>query len=593
MKTKVVNDFIEPIAYRTRSRIQKLKNKRENLGWVSATKIHNYMVNDGICDWLRLYGKNTKVNYKRQVVKHYEKNFTDFLMTKGIEFEKEIIKYLKKKYKCIKVADFYTLSDTKKTIKFMKQGIPIIYSAPIYNPDNKTYGIIDLLVRSDYINKIFNKNILSEREETLYSPLLDSNYHYRVIDIKYSTLNLASDGKHIINSGRIPAYKSQVYIYNRAISNIQGYDPNCAYIMGRRWNYSSKGVKYSGDSCMDTLGTVDFNTYDSKYITKTSKAIAWYRDVMENGINWTLYPPSKPELYPNMCIDSNKFNEMKNKVANNIGEITMLWNCGIKNRENAMKNGVDSWRDKRCNSKILGFNENSKNGRIINKLISINRDENVDILPNKLKNIRKKKWLKENKYEMFVDFETFNDVCMDIIDIPKQTKYNMIFMIGIGMRDRQNNWSYKSFIANKSTKDEELRIMNEFINFYEMYNNPPVYYWSAEENFWNYASNYHDINHHINWIDICDIFKSEEIVIKNCFGFGLKEITKNMRELGMIDTQLQSECSNGMMAMLKAWRTYKLNNPSSTPIMKDIEKYNEFDCKALFDIINFLRNKYN
>ena len=99
------------------------------------------------------------------------------------------------------------------------------------------------------------------------------------------------------------------------ISNLQGYDPNCAYIMGRRWKYSSKGKHYSGDNCMDKLGTVDFNDYDIKYITKTSQFLSWYRDVMENGINWTLYPPSKPELYPNMSIDSNNFNEMKNKVA--------------------------------------------------------------------------------------------------------------------------------------------------------------------------------------------------------------------------------------------------------------------------------------
>ena len=42
----------------------------------------------------------------------------------------------------------------------MKQGIPIIHSAPIYNRKNNTYGIIDLLVRSDYINKLFQEDIL-------------------------------------------------------------------------------------------------------------------------------------------------------------------------------------------------------------------------------------------------------------------------------------------------------------------------------------------------------------------------------------------------------------------------------------------------
>ena len=79
-----------------------------------------------------------------------------------------------------------------------------------------------------------------------------------------------------------------------------------------------------------------------------------------------------------------------------------------------------------------------------------------------------------------------------------------------------------------------------------------------------------------------------------CFGFGLKEICRTMKGHNMISTKLESECNNGMMAMIKAINCYKsVDNPSESPIMKDIEKYNEYDCKALFDIMNFLRKTYN
>ena len=255
-----------PIATRTRSRINRGKERSDV--WVSATSTHNYMLNDGVCDWLKLYGKAENIVYKKTTNK-YDDKFTNFIMSRGNDFETKIIKYLKTKFSCIKVADFYTLSDANKTFEFMKQGIPIICSAPIYNQYNKTYGIIDLLVRSDYINKIFDTPTLSKQEEKFRAHNLGGDYHYRVIDIKYSTLNLSSDGIHLLNNSRTPAYKSQLYVYNEAISQIQGYNPMCAYIMGRRWKYTCKGVNYSGDRCDDRLGKVDFYGYDYDFVNKS------------------------------------------------------------------------------------------------------------------------------------------------------------------------------------------------------------------------------------------------------------------------------------------------------------------------------------
>ena len=586
MTVKRLRHITDCIALRTRSKIKKLKNT--NNVWVSATKTHNYMLNDGICDWLKLYCKsNTNTSHIK--IKH-EKKFTNFIMARGNEFEKEVIKYLKSKFTCIKVADFYTLSDADRTLEIKKKGVPIIYSAPIYNRYNKTYGIIDLLVRSDYINKIFNTNTLTRPETRIKAPYLNGNYHYRVIDIKYSTLNLSSDGIHLLNSGRNPAYKSQLYIYNQAVSHLQGFDCDCAYIMGRRWKYTKKNKSFSGDRCDDRLASVNFSNYDHSFVHKSNDAIDWYRSVVKEGLNWTVYPPSNVNLYPNMCVDSNNWNSMKSKIAKNIGEITMLWNCGIKNRMKAFHKGIYSWKDPKCNSEILGFKKDTQSSIILDNMININRDSDELILPRKIED---RFWLEDNTYDMYVDFETFNDVCMNLKDIPKQKPYNIIYMIGVGFK-KHNTWSYKSFICNNTSKREEKRILKEFYTFYKSFNKPNVYYWSAEKSLWNKSCNYHSYNKSIKWIDMCDIFKQESIVLKGCFGFGLKEISRTMKDHNMINTQLESECTNGMMAMIKAFNCYEnVNNPSTSPIMKDIEKYNEYDCKALFDIMNFLREKYN
>ena len=60
MKNKNFVKLIEPVANRTRSNIIKKKNRL----WVSATKTHNYFLNDHLSDWLNLYGRSENIHTK-------------------------------------------------------------------------------------------------------------------------------------------------------------------------------------------------------------------------------------------------------------------------------------------------------------------------------------------------------------------------------------------------------------------------------------------------------------------------------------------------------------------------------------------------
>ena len=67
-----------------------------------------------------------------------------------------------------------------------------------------------------------------------------------------------------------------------------------------------------------------------------------------------------------------------------------------------------------------------------------------------------------------------------------------------------------------------------------------------------------------------------------------------MHQNNMIDTIWDSEnpCSNGLTAMVLAWKVYQKNKQSdihNNPVIQDIIKYNLIDCKVLWEIINFLR----
>ena len=407
-------------------------------------------------------------------------HFHRILNVKGIEFESKIIKLLAQKFHLVTVSDVYNTLQVQKTIKYMKQGIPIIHSASLSNKKNKTYGIADLLVRSDILNQLID-NPVPIGDGKAYK--LNIDYHYVVIDIKYQTLKLKSDGVHLLNNNSIRAYKAQTWIYNQAVGLIQGYTSPYTYILGRRWMYNSKGMKYLNENCFNKFGVIDFENHD-KFITMQIRfALKWNREVIKYGAKWSINPPTRNELYPTMGIDSGRFNTIKKNLAHDLGEITMLWQCNVKNRNKAISNGITSWKDPNCNSNKLGINGSYE--PIINKIITINQGDKK-ILPDKILN-NVGNWQVNNTNEFFIDFETFSDICQSFDKLPLQTHFNRIYLIGIGWIEN-GTWNYKKLISAYNNEESEANMLVQFNNFLSQYSNPSLFYWHAEKNFFEIFS---------------------------------------------------------------------------------------------------------
>ena len=586
------------VSHCTRSKKPKLTKELDTKNtWVAATHIYNYMIKDPVVDWLKLSSNSRPRSFSDN---KNSCSFTNVLMNYGIKFEKELIKHINDTLIPITTVSEYINSEScKKTIDLMMAGTPIIHSAPVKNKYNNTGGIIDLLVRSDYLENLVEVCPITNTEQQISAPKLNGNYHYVVIDIKYSTLPLRSDQRHLLNSGNYPAYKAQLCIYNQAISHIQGYLPRYSFVLGRRCKYTTKGISTTTYNCLTKLGVIDFEDVDKDYISKTKKAIKWVRDVNANGREWTINPPSRQELYPNMCIDSGIWNKEKKRIADELGEITTIWNCGIKHRDVAFLNEITSWKNSNCTSSNIGVN--GKNAHIIDKIMAINRQNKDKILPKKLVED-----ISKIGDEMFVDFETLTDIFPNFNNLPEQSPMGMIFMIGVGWIE-DDKWIYKSFICTEPTYEEEYRIMNEFSELVRERNNPRLHYWHAEKSFWSSAEcrqfnivEDEEIKDNISnnwknyqWNDLCSLFKSEPIVLKGCFKFGLKDIAKTMRSHNMISSHNDSQCDSGMTATVRAWECYQTNKDVlESDEIKDIEKYNEFDCKVLWDILSYLRNNH-
>jgi len=687
--------------------------------WVSAGKTANWMRNDPLLDYLSMYCSESpsmipniimgdtvkKINEEKVVVPKTHEHA--FILEQGNQFEIAVLARIKKKFpkNVIQVAfnkkDIILDSKAKETIEHMKNGVPFIYQGVLQDWDTQTFGSPDFMVRSDYLHKLVKVNPLTKDEYTvpadfsetksIEQPLelgepIDSftkrkrskksssrnvnKWHYVIVDVKYSTLKLRTDGIHLTNGGNMAAYKAQMYIYHRALSTIQGVEPKNAYLLGRNWNYVKNNVKVRGNGPFERLGSINFTNpkLDKHIIEKSNEAVAWIRRVRNEGMFWSISPkPSIYELYPNM---SNKYDSpwhwKKKEMASQLDEITSVWYCGVKQRKRAHDDGITAWTDPKLTPEIMGFKkrkteaEDPKLGDIIGEILAINRQEDELVLPKSIKN-NYRNWqslasdgVTDKPVELYVDFETVHSAAASTAESnvnstvgstfgsKRKQSGDLIFMVGVGWFE-EGMWRYRNFTATHMTFDAERKILNDFHTCVKgVFDRDMERRETIEPNFWQrikrkmsnmarlfrrgeaslqevrdsqlHMNIYHwgHIEQHAfaramdrhprqkftdelicnNWVNFYDIMRKEPIVVKGSLSFGLKAIVSGMHKNGLIETTYDDQdCANGIQAMADAIEIYNSGvNVLKSKKMISVMEYNEVDCKAVFEIIEYLRN---
>jgi hypothetical protein len=587
---------------------------------VSGTDVKNFLLRDPLLDWLDHY-YNTKVladthlssRQKESMEQKIqsEKSHLSVLFEKGNDFENKVCKYLHDNFP----SDIITINTTgrsgctptncARTKDAMIKGIPIIEQAVLINDKNMTMGVADLLIRSDFINKVIDRKVLSKKESHYKAPLLTGNYHYRVIDIKWTTMTLCANGINVRNDARFPAYKGQLAIYTSAVGLLQGYTPRQAYIMAKAWKIDKKGEEQDGYCCFDLLGTIDYNGFDYQYIQKTIDAIEWIRELRSHGKAWNPHEPHREEMYPNA---SNKFDapwtDVKKSLAMELDEITQIWYVSVPNRIYAHEQGIMSWKDEKCTSTTLGITGTYKPA-VIDGILTINRNSTGTITPHKIKN-NDKFWQTKSAVDFYVDFETVNESLKnDYMDIfNNKNNADLVFMIGVGY-EQNGVWHYRDFTAKDLSLFEEEYIFDQFTAFITEKSKeldpaneyvPRLFHWSnAEIANLDHAEKRHDKKwlkweSTIAWVDMYHVFTSEPILVKGSLNFRLKTIGKAMYSLKFIKTLWDDAGpSDGFSAMFDAIEYYESKDKK---LMNGIIKYNEVDCKVIYEIVEYLRNHH-
>ena len=608
--------------------------------WVSAGRTRNWMLGDPLIDWLQLYGKNRDY-IPKQELGDYDKDldFLEFLLDRGREFEAGILRLLKKKYEVTTIAQEYQemrrLEKAEETFEAMRTGAPIIYQAVLWDAQNMTYGSPDFLVRSDVLRELFPESI-SEQDAAVSAPGLRSDgWHYLVVDTKFTTLHLNASGTELANGGSAPAYKAQVNIYNRMLGRLQGFKPPESYLLGRGWQRRQSEVNHRGSSAMELLGPVpqNGNVANGVLIAKAvEEALRWVRRVRTEGKDWNLLPKlSVPELYPNMSnaddadmmLDlepaelepgveedepASQWIDVKKWLAGELKELTQLWQVGVAKRKQAHEAGIYRWDDPNITPEAVGV-KSPTTRPTLEQILTVNTDDGPPVRPLQIVKTRDE-WHSTPSVEFYVDFEFCSDLNDDFSKLPDKGGQPLIFMIGCGHLEN-GEWQFKSLVANDLSEGEEIRIIREWVDYMSVVRdrldpgngNPRIIHWSnAELTALERAYNSARVRHQeradwpeLGWYDFYQkVMLEEPIVVRGALGFGLKAVANAMHSHDLIETDWADSPIDGLGAMVGAWRcdekAQKMGMPmTSLPLMDEIVRYNEVDCKVMMEIVRYLR----
>lgn len=585
--------------------------------WITASSTKNYIMEDTILDILNKKDKNIKIetnithkrkryeiedisddeninkrarysinsiqcinNEKIQILKMDNKSDEKIRMDMGNIFERDIIDQLIKKYYLdfIKIAESYHASSIEKyndTINAMKNGIPIIHQGVLHNPEKEEYGCVDLLVRADWIEKIFNMK---------YTNLLETankieNIHYVVVDIKFHKLQLNSDKLTVRNEGMIKVFKSQICVYNNALGVMQGYLPKHAFILGSGWTLSKieKGqtVIEKCHNPFDRCGVIDFEKKDIDIVEKTDEARKWLRELNENDFDAS--SPKYNHNYPNMssAYDS-QYKVRKSSIAEENKEITLISYLTPKNRKIALDNGITNYLDKNINSKKLGLK--GKTGEVVETLLNNQKELDKPIKGNY-------KVPEQLEVELFLDYEFFYNFI---------THETIPYLCGIGIVKKENeNWVFDNVLL-EDVKDASLEKMcKKIIEIIKINcnNKIRIYTWTDTDRriFVEQCKKFNLLDEikDIEWIDGYKFCFDNRINFKDARGYGLKEIGAmlNKHKLTEVNWINNLSKSNG------AYKYYMDNQ--KWPEKEGVLYYNEIDCKIIYEIFKNLRKFQN
>ena len=212
------NDAGEDVAPRSPDDVERWND------WVSATKLRGYLLGNTLGDWLHLYGEEH--GFRRDPPLDERLDLRRFNMKQGMAFEDCVANYLAQRADLVRITtdghQSRDLEKVKATAAALEAGREVLHAGVLWNPETRTYGIPDFLIRSDVFDRLFpdHPDPYSEADNQTEVGRRDVGLRYVVVDAKFTTLRLfAEPGRRPKTARGIDAGGDQ---QRRFLSGLQG-----------------------------------------------------------------------------------------------------------------------------------------------------------------------------------------------------------------------------------------------------------------------------------------------------------------------------------------------------------------------------------
>ena len=475
---------------------------------------------------------------------------------------------------------FYENLKPDHTLSFVRQRKEcILYNCELFHED------LGILVKPTLI---FSKGAFQSIFTLVKTPLPD----YIVCDILYKNLHFTSDGDDLLNQGSLYYRKCKMWVATKALSPYMK-DTSQGFVFGKEYRHK--------DKVLPKKQTIGIFPLKEEHRVSVSEALAWIRKLEENYDSWLIYPkPSVKELYPNMNVRHPTWHKEKHRLAELIKEITLVWNIGYTKRCILLDKEISRWDDPVLLSQMYPYEARESHAhRVQEQMIQTNSQKILKIQPSRIQDPDFKEVIMYQSDSIILDIESVGDLTEKesyFSDEIRESTMPKICIIGTILN--QGECVFKDFTIRYLTLKEEETIVGYWVSYLKKRFKDKVikvYHWGhAEVTYLTYMRETYPklVFPELQMIDLLTFFRAEPITIKGCFGYGLKEIVKQLYNLKLIDTTW-SEDITGLDAMSKILEVSKKAQVRNIPIkrfaeIKKIITYNYYDCRVIVDLLRML-----